>query len=41
MFHDKTLQKKIEDTLLFTILLDKKDKYHKASFCHFLCQGMI
>jgi len=35
--------KKIEerDTLLFTILFDKKDKYHKASLCHFLCQDML
>jgi len=32
---------KERDTLLFTILFDKKDKCHKASFCHFLCQGMI
>jgi len=37
MFHNKTLQKKIEerDTLLFTILFDKKEKYHKASILSF------
>jgi len=35
--------KKIEerDTLLFTILFNKKDKYHTALFLSFLCQDMI
>jgi len=29
------------DTLLFTILLNKKDKYHTESFLSFFCQDMI
>jgi len=29
------------DTLLFTILFNKKDKYHTALFLSFLCQDMI
>jgi len=35
--------KKIEerDTLLFTILFNKKDKYHTALFLSFFCQDMI
>jgi len=37
--HCKRIEER--DTLLFTILSNKKDKYHTASFSHFLCQDMI
>jgi len=37
--HYKNIEER--DTLLFTILFNKKHKYHTASFCHFLCQNII
>ena len=37
--HCKKIEEK--DTLLFTILFNKKDKYHSALFLSFLCQDMI
>jgi len=39
----QNILKKIEerDTLLFTILFNKKDKYHTALFLSFLCHNMI
>jgi len=37
--HCKNIEER--DTLLFTILFNKKDKYHTALFLSFLCQDMI
>jgi len=37
--HYKNIEER--DTLLFTILFNKKHKNHTASFCHFLCQNII